>query len=537
VGPAFSTDVVRAAEFYSRLGFQETFRANQPHTPTKILRLRQHQEGRLPAEEVAAVTHGGRAAALAAARWAAVVVTVTLSGLGQPPATGALAADQGPAGLRLVATRTAVDLDRRVGPPGGATSYPALDLGVRVVPDRGAFELRISRDGYDQPIEAGQVTPGGTGAATPLPGGLLRDFAGLPRFFHITLTDGSGATVVDRWDTFCPNAAAVPVDSAAPASSPYPVTCSLNPFTLGGVWGIQAGWGASTVSQATPLVNLPDGRYAATVRVAARYRQLFGIPDQPQVIQVTARTVPGSPAATRLSTPAAAPRSDAGELPNLKAVPAWNFATSSSAGHDYLAFTADIWNAGPSRLDVRGVRRPGTGIMDAIQNRYDAQGHQAGSLPAGTMQWDPRPGHMHWHFTDFASYRLLNADQVAVVRSQKEAFCLANTDPIDLLVPGANWQPNGTDLHSACGDEQSTSVREVLEVGSGDTYTQTLPGQSFDITDLPGGTYYVEIIANPDGVLHETDTTDNIALRRVLLGGTPGARTIWAPPVGRVNAP
>jgi hypothetical protein len=467
------------------------------------------------------------------------------------PASGATAAPtQGLAGLRVLATAAAVNLDKKVGLPGG-TSYPPLDLGLRVVPDHGPFELRITRDGYAQPIEAQQVTPGGVGASRPLPAGLLHDFAGLPRFFHITVTNRAGATVLDRWDTFCPNASAVPVDPAAPPTSPYPVTCSLNPFTVGDVWGIQAGWGAATVSSVTPLVDLPDGTYTATVRVAAGYRQLFGIPDQPQAIQVTARTIhpataspplpPAALAAVPLREPAIPGRKTAAEpnedLPNLRPVPAWNLTTTSSAGRDYLSFTADVWNAGPSRLDVQGIRRTGTGIMDATQNLYDAQGHEVGSLPAGTMQWDPRPGHLHWHFTNFASYRLLDADQVEVVRSQKEAFCLANTDPIDLFVPNANWRPNATDLHSACGNEQSTSVREVLEVGSGDTYTQTLPGQSFDITGLPNGTYYVEIIANPDGVLHETDTTDNVALRRIQLGGTAGVRTVQASPVGRVTAP
>lgn len=123
------------------------------------------------------------------------------------------------------------------------------------------------------------------------------------------------------------------------------------------------------------------------------------------------------------------------------------------------------------------------------------------------------------------------------MKSGKEAFCLANTDAIDYTVKNANWHPNNTDLSTACGQQNSISVREVLDVGSGDTYTQYRPGQSFDITDLPNGTYYIQVIANPANRLQETNTKNNVSLRKVVLGGTVGARTVSVPPVDLVNAP
>jgi hypothetical protein len=153
------------------------------------------------------------------------------------------------------------------------------------------------------------------------------------------------------------------------------------------------------------------------------------------------------------------------------------------------------------------------------------------------MEWDPRDGHTHWHFTDFASYRLLDASQQEIVRSQKEAFCLANTDAIDHLVPNANWKPSNTDLHTACGEQGSLAVREVLDVGSGDTYAQYLPGQSFDISDLANGTYYIQVIANPEKRLQETNLKNNVALRKVILSGEPGKRTVTVPAHDLINAP
>jgi hypothetical protein len=226
--------------------------------------------------------------------------------------------------------------------------------------------------------------------------------------------------------------------------------------------------------------------------------------------------------------------------PDLRSLPAYGIQISDGGddvpGKDYLAFSANVWNAGPAQLVVDGFRSPGKKLMDAYQYFYDANGKQVGYAPTGTMEWDPRPGHEHWHFTDFASYRLLKADQKEAVRSGKEAFCLANTDAVDYTVKNANWHPENTDLSTACGQENSISVREVLDVGSGDTYTQDLPGQSFDITDLPNGTYYIQVLANPEKRLQETDLNNNSALRKVVLGGKPGARTVKVPAHDLVDA-
>ncbi|MFF4229501.1 lysyl oxidase family protein [Streptomyces sp. NPDC001820] len=228
--------------------------------------------------------------------------------------------------------------------------------------------------------------------------------------------------------------------------------------------------------------------------------------------------------------------------PDLRSLPAWDIGISDGEdgdvpGKDYMVFSANVWNAGPAPLVVDGFRSPGKDLMDAYQYFYDAAGKQVGYSPTGTMEWDPRVGHEHWHFTDFASYRLLGADQKEIVRSGKEAFCLANTDAIDYTVKNANWHPGNTDLSTACGQQSSLSVREVLDVGSGDTYTQYRPGQSFDVTDLPNGTYYIQVIANPEKRLYESNLNNNVALRKVVLSGTAGARKVTVPPHELINAP
>ena len=253
-----------------------------------------------------------------------------------------------------------------------------------------------------------------------------------------------------------------------------------------------------------------------------------------------AGSVAPKPNATR---PTGKPSVPNGPKPDLRPVPAWGIEVlpgdegTPDAQKDFLQFSATVWNAGPSPLVLDGFRQQGKDLMDAYQYFYDANGKQVGYQNTGTLEWDGRDGHNHWHFTDFARYSLLNSKQTEVVRSQKEAFCLAATDSIDYTVKNANWHPQNTDLHTACGNHGSLSVREVLDVGSGDTYVQSLPGQSFDVTDLPNGTYYVQVTANPENRLFEASTKNNVALREVVLGGTKHHRTVKVPPVGVINVP
>ena len=156
-------------------------------------------------------------------------------------------------------------------------------------------------------------------------------------------------------------------------------------------------------------------------------------------------------------------------------------------------------------------------------------GHIIGRVRAGTMGFDSKKGHNHWHFEQFAQYQLLNSGQQLAVRSHKVGFCIAPTDPVDLLQPGAVWQPSFLGFGGQCGSTTALWVQEMMPVGWGDTYSQSVAGQSFDISGLPNGTYYIEVVANPQKVLHESDTGNDVSLREVVLGGTPGHRTVRVP--------
>jgi hypothetical protein len=460
----------------------------------------------------------------------------------------------------------------------GETVFLNLDLGVNLIAGKDPFEIRATRKSYANPIVAQQIVKKQT---KTLPAGMVTDFTGLKNFTSITIKNKAGATVKSYKTNFCPNA----YESArtrpdAPPANPYPTGCNgYNPFTLGAVWGIQAGWNAAIASAPeNSNFDLAVGDYTVTVAVTPSYADFFKVKNAKVQLnlKVVAATDGKGPAAARaqaqkvagvqteadaenghgdhagflpsLRPPAKVPATlkatpKTGPRPDLRSLPAWGISleqgtdekTGKPDGKWYVNFGATVWNAGTSPLLVDGFRRTGTEVMDAYQYFFDAKGNQVGSVPAGTMQWDNREGHKHWHFTNFAQYNLLRADSKLAVRSGKEAFCLANTDAVDYTVPNAKWRPDNTDLSTSCGGNTAVAVREVLDVGNGDTYSQARPGQSFEVTDLPNGTYYIEVKANPANKLAETDTSNNTALRKIQLGGKPGARTLKVPPVNGID--
>lgn len=477
---------------------------------------------------------------------AAGVLALTLGGVGvahaasTPPSVSFVAATSD-------VTATRYDYDGDI--------YLDFDLGLHVIAGQDPFEIRAHRDGYDKPITADRLVGK---KRVALPAGTVTDLAGLKDFTAYTITDASGAVVSSYKTEFCGNSwSSARTRPDAPATTPYPTQCGgeYNPFTLGAVWGIQAGWDAAVPDHPLTSFDLPVGKYTVTAALNPTYQKLFGIAADKSTVKVNVTVVDGDSSKSaaregdehggplplslrapgkRPATLKAAPKT--GPRPDLRALPAWGISLSQEAdGKSYVNFGATVWNAGTSPLLVDGFRRSGTELMDAYQYFFDAKGNQVGSQPAGTMEWDDREGHKHWHFTDFAQYNLLDSSQTLAVRSGKEAFCLANTDAVDYTIPGAKWRPDNTDLSTSCGANTVVAVREVLDVGNGDTYTQERPGQSFEITDLPNGTYYIQVLANPAKKLAELSTGNNSALRQIVLGGTPEQRTLTVPPVNGID--
>ena len=424
------------------------------------------------------------------------------------------------------------------------------DLGLRLVAQGAPFELWSTRASYDDPIRTVWRTGAGDVA---LPEGSMTDFTGLHRFLSVELTPRTaGGAPVTLHKAACFNGWSERVRPDAPATSPYPRGCWYNPYTLGSVQGIQEGWAGPLISMEGPL-RIPVGTYDVTASIAPRYADVFGLTaaEASRSFELVVQRDDAGAYRTGIrapvdQTPAPAeptghpPRQVAsgtatGPVPDLRSLPAWGIKMARNG--NYLQFSATVWNGGDSPLVVDGFRRDGEDEMDAYQYFFDGDGNQTGYQQVGQLHWDPRPTHQHWHFEDFARYVLLDADQTEAVRSRKEAFCLANTDAVDQTVPNAAWNPENTDLATSCGDHNSLSIREVLASGWGDTYAQFRAGQSFDLHGLPNGTYYIAVMANPDHRLVESSTDNNVSLRKVLIRGTEGHRTVTVPQVGIIEEP
>jgi hypothetical protein len=221
-------------------------------------------------------------------------------------------------------------------------------------------------------------------------------------------------------------------------------------------------------------------------------------------------------------------RPDPATVPDLRALPAYGISTTTEDTRDLLNFSAVTWNAGPAPMVIDGFRSAGnTELMDAMQAFY-ADDLLVGHAPIGSLEYHRGGGHDHWHFQDFSRYELVSTSQTTQL-SGKQSWCLANNYPVDLTLPGVRWTVTEEPLSTSCGGESALWVREVLAVGWGDEYVQSVSGQSFDITDLPNGVYTIRITANPEGNLYEVTDRNNVSERIVRLGGVPGARTVGVP--------
>jgi len=488
----------------------------------------------------------------------AITAAVIALGLGAAaaPAVGAarLAAGE-PAAARPAAGQPAVTLVAAQPSVTLTSSGPVtfLDPGLFVVPHGAPLQFDVRRSSLTAPIRLSRIIhgPGGSVTEIPLPARLADQFRGLRDFAVITVRNSAGRLVASRPQTFCPDVFDPQRTSQeTPRNTPFPQTqCGSMPFEKSMVWGIQRGWGADLMEFSNGF-RLAPGTYQVTATISAPYRSLLRLPLASSTATVSVRIVPGHAGfqvPRRRSTGRALPRlpraglmasPPAAALPDLVPLPSWGVQMTVKPGRhghpaaDHLNFNSTVAIDGHSPLDVEGFRPAGSQVMNAFQYFF-RHGKVIGRAPAGTMTFDSDPGQQGWKFQQFAQYRLLDASKTNVLLSHKEAFCIEATDPYDLLHRGALWQiPFGGffTLGATCGDNTALWIREQLQVGWSDTYAQTIRGENFDVTGLPNGTYYIEIIANPEKVLHETDMANDVSLRKVILGGTPGHRTVRVPP-------
>jgi hypothetical protein len=199
-----------------------------------------------------------------------------------------------------------------------------------------------------------------------------------------------------------------------------------------------------------------------------------------------------------LMTPVPAHAGSAELLPRLEPVRSdlAHYDVHEDGGRKYLRFTGTVANLGEGGLRVVGKREGRDSSLTAYQ-RLDGSGRE---VRIGTMIYHEE--HNHFHLEGVSRYRLLDGQGKEVRVAPKVTFCLTDTRVAD----DSLRHFSNTPVYIQCSPSpNATDVRMGISAGWADVYAKDLPGQSFDITDLPGGEYTLEMTSNPRGILYEAN--------------------------------
>jgi len=207
-------------------------------------------------------------------------------------------------------------------------------------------------------------------------------------------------------------------------------------------------------------------------------------------------------------------------LPDLTPKPQLNVTTGRVDGRWHIFFSTIIVNVGKSDFVLRAVRESG-GTWTVEQGiPYSESGARIVPTDA-PLAWGG-DGHDHWHVTRVATVRLVPLDDngrptdVKGRTDTKIGFCFYDhTHELDRGPEEAVYS-----VHS-CGHEGDTLIGVGLSVGWNDTYRQSLPGQSIDVTGLPDGKYRLWTDIDEEGWFREATRKNNRTWIDVELKRTP----------------
>ena len=104
------------------------------------------------------------------------------------------------------------------------------------------------------------------------------------------------------------------------------------------------------------------------------------------------------------------------------------------------------------------------------------------------------PCHAHYHMNAFARYRLFNRNWRLVMKAAKQGFCLRDD---------RRHLPTGAPTAKYTCDYQGISS------GWQDIYDKSLDCQWLDISRIPPGKYYLEVVVNPNRIFKEANYKNN----------------------------
>jgi hypothetical protein len=175
------------------------------------------------------------------------------------------------------------------------------------------------------------------------------------------------------------------------------------------------------------------------------------------------------------------------------------------SGRRLLRFDTVIENIGAGPLEVRGRWNKKTQVMEAYQVLYtDKNLRRFRTHRIGEFEWHAE--HRHWHLLQVAEYRLKNDAGDEAAEGTKISFCLVDTSHSAPNLPGS---PIVQRYRRCNNDENAKHFKSGISVGWADLYNLGLFGQWIDITDVPAGSYNLEVELDPLNLLQEKDEANN----------------------------
>lgn len=194
----------------------------------------------------------------------------------------------------------------------------------------------------------------------------------------------------------------------------------------------------------------------------------------------------------------------------------WMLDTNEQPGRTLLRLTTAVANIGTGALEIRGADINPDGSQDVFQRIYDDEGGFTDRF-AGAFIFHESHEHIHYEgFAQYSLHRITEGGGVGeiVAGGNKTSFCLVDALSYDLSMPGA---PS-----TAQYDECEAQIQGI-SAGWGDVYELFLPDQWIDVTEVPDGQYWLEVIVDPNDRLLESDETNNVIRIQIdLIKGSGG---------------
>ena len=203
----------------------------------------------------------------------------------------------------------------------------------------------------------------------------------------------------------------------------------------------------------------------------------------------------------------------------------WYLDQSTQAGRVLMRLSTAVGNRGTGPMEIFGGPVSGD-VQQVYQRVYDSNGTSTDRL-AGSFVYHPT--HSHLHLEGFATYNLRTIADGGGVGSiiaagAKTSFCLINVTQYWPAITSSALVPHGRG-GGTCGQVQGISA------GYADVYGAGLADQWIDVTSVPSGTYWLEVIADPDNHILESDESNNVVRIQVSYTNPTGGGTNRAPVV------